>query len=488
MIKIFTTLVCILINSSFANASARVDLGDDVAIIGGGISGLAAARKLKKYDVPYKIFEGRTRLGGRVHTQSMGKSLAYEEGGTFVDSDHFEMISLAQELGIPLIKRGYGSKKVSVVYKGKLMNGKDLHAMLTDTHDKLSKTWNAKKKNKKVINGSILPLLKGLSDAGKRFIQTHYEDLSGVSIKKASARITPGLLAYLKRYAQLTEAHKQNVPAIFIDQQVYDYVIGGGSSKIIEGMKQSLDDGDILLNHKLTQLTKEDDKYAMTFQHGDTQKTVTAKKIIMTLPFSTLRNVAIDGTVSLTSLQKRAIKTLPYGTNSKIGTIVPRGITNQMLFYINLDVTQMGWAGIGDGALTLMISGTEGKKVNKANATKITKKMAKGPFATIKGTKPVIKAGSVYFKNWSTDPFSLGSYTGYGHMDLYSLSKESKKTGYSGVEQFAEPIGGTLFFAGEHTRFDRYRGYMEGALISGNLAARSLCTSDNFLFLNLYKA
>jgi monoamine oxidase len=61
-----------------------------IAILGGGLSGLTAAYELVKNDVhnahEIVIFEGRDRLGGRVHTHYFdeGQNSFYEEGGTFI--------------------------------------------------------------------------------------------------------------------------------------------------------------------------------------------------------------------------------------------------------------------------------------------------------------------------------------------------------------------------------------------------------------------
>lgn len=47
-------------------------LNPDVIIVGAGISGLAAATKLKKAGLKVLILEGRDRIGGRIHTTPMG--------------------------------------------------------------------------------------------------------------------------------------------------------------------------------------------------------------------------------------------------------------------------------------------------------------------------------------------------------------------------------------------------------------------------------
>ena len=48
-------------------------MNKQVAIIGGGLAGIACGLALKKRDIPFKIFEKESFLGGRVHTYERKK-------------------------------------------------------------------------------------------------------------------------------------------------------------------------------------------------------------------------------------------------------------------------------------------------------------------------------------------------------------------------------------------------------------------------------
>ena len=60
-----------------------------VIVIGGGVSGLSAARLLKAGGVPVFLLEGRDRLGGRTHTLDVaGQNNSWiDMGAAFID-DH----------------------------------------------------------------------------------------------------------------------------------------------------------------------------------------------------------------------------------------------------------------------------------------------------------------------------------------------------------------------------------------------------------------
>ncbi len=59
-----------------------------IIVIGAGASGLMAARILaeKNYDVT--VLEARGRIGGRIHTASLGFSKPLEQGAEFIHGKH----------------------------------------------------------------------------------------------------------------------------------------------------------------------------------------------------------------------------------------------------------------------------------------------------------------------------------------------------------------------------------------------------------------
>lgn len=72
----------------------------------------------------------------------------------------------------------------------------------------------------------------------------------------------------------------------------------------------------------------------------------------------------------------------------------------------------------------------------------------------------VLESGHVH--DWQTDPFSLGAYS-YG------------KVGADGAQEtLAEPIEGTLYFAGEATDITGHNGTVHGAIASGYRAAHQI--------------
>lgn len=74
----------------------------DVAVIGGGLSGLSAAKNLIEAGKSVVVLEARDRVGGRVLNHQLPNGEALEMGAEFVGPTQDAVIALAKELGLPL--------------------------------------------------------------------------------------------------------------------------------------------------------------------------------------------------------------------------------------------------------------------------------------------------------------------------------------------------------------------------------------------------
>jgi monoamine oxidase len=74
----------------------------DVVVVGAGLAGLVAARRVEAAGLEVLVLEARDRVGGRLESRSIGDEEQIEIGGQWVGPDQDRVLALASELGLEL--------------------------------------------------------------------------------------------------------------------------------------------------------------------------------------------------------------------------------------------------------------------------------------------------------------------------------------------------------------------------------------------------
>jgi len=458
-----------------------------VGIVGAGLAGLACGYELKQNGISATLYEASNRVGGRCF--SLGGSFpgpvnfsnqAVERGGEFIDNLHKTMLGYARQFGLTLEDIGKQPGEIFYYFDGQRYP----EYLVVNEYRNLVAAMRAD-----LVKLSAAPTADQHTNADVVLDKTNL--LEYLETRKAGTVIKAALNAsYMAEFGR--ELHEQSclnfllfihadkrskfTPfGIFSDER---YHIVGGNEQIAKGLQEKLQ-GQIHYGMRLVKVRKNGmNEIEVIFQNNLQTTTVTYDAVVLTVPFTVLREVELDPSLELPDWKHNAIAQLGYGTNAKMMVgfddrlWVAQGSNGTS--YSDLPNHQTTWesnptqATNTHAVLTDYSSGNRGASLNpnqvqleaKNFLTDLGKIYPGASVAASRAPNGNIKA---HLEHWPSNSLAKGSYACY---------KPGQFTTIAGNE--GKPIG-NLHFAGEHTNsFYEWQGYMEGAALSGIQAAKEI--------------
>ncbi len=406
-------------------------------IIGAGISGLAAARKLSMSGFPVTVLEAQSRTGGRALTDySLGIPVSLGPQW-FHGIENNPLVTIAN--------------KLSLKYK----NTEFFNLLFFDRNEQLVSA--------EYVNSFFEDFDSTLAQA-KSYALQQPQDISllaaldAVDKSEGNSQIKQDLYGIAKHFLSIyTAASLKNLSGRYWDQEK---ILPGGNYFLVDGFTPIIDElaksCDIHFNTKVLKICH--DKSGVTVITE--QEEFTAEKAIITIPLGVLKKGSILFEPDLPENKKSAIQKLQMGILNSVVLKFPKIFwpTNYSGMYFtcpeldfrcftNLNYLQQ------EPIITGRVSGDQAQMLEALDDKELVEKAMFGLRKVFGHTIP--EPSQYLITRWGRNPFSYGSYS---YIPIGATGTE--------CDVLAEPIGNRLFFAGEATHRE-YPATTHGAYLSG---------------------
>ena len=407
--------------------------GKTVLIIGAGISGLAAAKKLKDKGFTVIVLEAQEKIGGRLRTdRSMG--IAFDEGASWIHGPNGNPITkLASQAGANTYLTDDDNLEV-FDNNGTAYSDTFLDNQYTQFENALNAVRRAgtKRQSFQTIFNSLYPT-QANNRLWKYMLSAYLEFDTGGDISKLSSK------------------H-------FYDDEAFsgkDVIVINGYDKVANLLGQGLD---IRLNSRVTEINYNETKSLVKVN----ENSIEADYVIVSVPLGVLKNNSISFQPSLPASKLSAIQNIQMGNVNKFLFIWDTPFWDTNIQYI-------GYTPETKGKFNYLMNMKKFLPTTNGLMT-----FAYGDYATVTETmtdaqiknEVMAQLKTIYGNSIPNPTNMLRTKWGQNINTFGAYSFATNGTTSADFDTMATEINNKLFFAGEHTERD-YRGTVHGAYLSG---------------------
>src|SRR5579863_1069953 len=276
-----------------------------IVIVGAGIAGLVAARRLRDAGIAATLYDSANRVGGRMHSERAywNDGQHTEWCGAMVDSTHLAMHALARRFNLRSLDT-YAARPphardtcfLGGRYYAMTDADRDFAAIYPILQAQLAKvdptttyanaTTTARQLDALSMRDWIVQYVpRGLDSQLGRLIAQSYRNEYGREIAELSA-----LNLVLQLGQQTTYAQNEQLNVLgYSDQR---YILATGSQSLPEAIAASLPPGSVRFEHRLLGLRRMmGGAYELRFDRRGRRETIYADRVVLAIPFIGLRSL-----------------------------------------------------------------------------------------------------------------------------------------------------------------------------------------------------
>lgn len=446
----------------------------DVIIVGAGLSGLTAARTLKKAGYSVSVLEARDRVGGRNVAHQLEDGQVLEMGGQWIGPTQTKMYDLCKEFGLEVYPTYNTGKVIMYVNKKKTLMGSDKDSVpklnvfvllaldrAIKKVDKLMKgidleaPWNHP--NSKLWDGETLE--SWIRKNSKLKQVRDYFGLVSEALFSTEARDISFLhfLFYMKSGGGMDNL-------LNIDGGAQKDRVVGGTQQISIRIAAQLGEN-VFLNSPVTRIEQSETGVKIFSR----ERSWEAKKVIIALPPTLAGRITYQP--CLPSMRDQLTQRIPAGSVIKIQVVYKspfwrkEGLAGQTVSFTGPIKIVMDNSLPNDsrGVLVMFMEANDGREATEWTKEKRTQKTIE---CLVKYYGEEAKDYIEYIeKNWCEEEYTRGCYGGHFTPGVW--------TGFG--KQLRQHIQ-HIHWAGAETA-KVWNGYMEGAVLSGERAAKEVITN-----------
>ncbi|HEY1763811.1 MAG TPA: NAD(P)/FAD-dependent oxidoreductase [Opitutaceae bacterium] len=424
----------------------------DVIVLGGGVSGLAAAGELARSGLRVVLLEARRRLGGRVHTRRLpGWSRPVELGAEFIHGGNQAIWSLLGKTGVPVRRL------------------RERHWIGRD--GKIRKLAHVDRAIVKVT-GLIQPGKAGRLSFGAYF--RRYPPQVDADAWALARGFVEGFEA-----APLDAFSARSVAGESFDDE-HQFGVVGGYDQVVDRLARTAREAGVSIRLGAPVRSLRWRKGAATATTGAGIE-YSGRAAVVALPLGVLKARRVEGSLRFDpepGKARRAIDAMGFGDVVRIAFRFKKGfwprLPNRLRarrrdgfgFLHSPGAPVPVWWSLSEEPVLVAWAGGPNATSLLALTPKARKAAALRSLAASAGLQPELVERSVAdwaTHDWTGDPFSRGAYsfTAAGHDGAAATLRR--------------PVGSTLFFCGEATAEGPDIGTVHGALESGRRVAGRVC-------------
>lgn len=304
----------------------RLDERNKVVILGGGLAGLTAAFQLKKNRVPFRVFEGSRRVGGRALTvqDANDNGQNVDLGAERVLAHQSNLIALCRELKVELIEM---RPTVGFAYwnQSQFVSEKEERKFFGEVQNFFGKLnqlcYGRSQETLNRLNVQQFPQAAQLdSVTAEDFLAKNKDFFVGwkrdwvEALIRRSWGVEPRELSGLGLlHGFRDQVFSENQKSFKIDDgfsaltgSLYDQVAGVIPGRLVQ------------LQHRLVEIEIEESEYVLTFDTPRGRDQYRARHVLCTLPWKILKEVKGARHLAFQDMDRDYLNFVDWGSHSKV--------------------------------------------------------------------------------------------------------------------------------------------------------------------------